>query len=87
MVCARGSGSVGPLPPALILFPYLCVYRTANSCFKEAADILAETDEFQAAIKLYETVAGQSLSSALTKYSVREYWLKAILCALAMGVS
>ncbi|KAI6007445.1 soluble NSF attachment protein [Pisolithus albus] len=36
------------------------------------------------AIQRYEQVADQSLTSALTKYSVKEYWLRACLCALAM---
>jgi alpha-soluble NSF attachment protein len=43
--------------------------------------------EYPQAIKLFEYVADHSLSSALTKYSVKEYWLRALLCALAMGVS
>ena len=37
-------------------------------------------------IALYEQVANGSLSSPLTKYSVKEYWLRASLCALAMKV-
>jgi len=58
---------------------------TANACFKDAADLHAELDEYAQAIKLYEHVADNSLSSALTKYSVKDYWLRAGLCALAMG--
>jgi len=56
---------------------------TANACFKDAADLLAELDRFQEAIRLYDQVADYSLGSALTKYSVKEYWLKSGLCALA----
>ena len=60
--------------------------RTANACFKDAADLHAELDEFPAAIARYEKVADHSLTSSLTKYSVKEYWLRASLCALAMRV-
>lgn len=57
---------------------------TANGCFKDAADLHAELDEFPAAIARYEQVANHSLTSSLTRYSVKEYWLRAGLCALAM---
>ena len=60
--------------------------RTANACFKDAADLHAELEEYAAAITRYEQVANHSLASALTKYSVKEYWLRALLCALAMQV-
>lgn len=58
---------------------------TANACFKDAADLHADLEEYPQAIARYEQVADASLSSALTKYSVKEYWLRACLCALAMG--
>jgi Soluble NSF attachment protein, SNAP len=60
--------------------------RTANQCYKDAADLYAELDQFAQAITLYERVADHSLTSNLTKYSVKEYWLKSLLCALAMKV-
>ncbi|EMD42112.1 vesicular-fusion protein SEC17 [Gelatoporia subvermispora B] len=58
---------------------------TANGCFKDAADLHAELEDYPQAIALYEQVANGSLNSALTKYSVKEYWLRSSLCALAMG--
>lgn len=58
---------------------------TANACYKDAADLLAELEDYPRAIQLYEQVANGSLSSALTKYSVKEYWLRSSLCALAMN--
>lgn len=64
----------------------ICEHRTANACYKDAADLLAELDQFSQAIARYEQVADHSLNSALTKYSVKEYWLRALLCALAMNV-
>lgn len=60
--------------------------RTANACFKDAADLHADLEQYPAAIARYEQVADHSLSSALTKYSVKEYWLRALLCSLAMQV-
>jgi alpha-soluble NSF attachment protein len=88
MVCTRGRGSVGLFATAFnLFFLNFCVDRTANSCFKDAADLRAELEQYPEAIKLYESVASHSLASALTKYSVKEYWLKAVLCALALGVS
>jgi len=56
---------------------------TANACYKDAADLYAELDRFQEAIELYNKVADYSLGSALTKYSVKEYWLRAGMCGLA----
>lgn len=56
---------------------------TANGCFKDAADLHAQLGQFTEAIRRYEQVADHSLSSSLTKYSVKEYWLRAGLCALA----
>jgi len=60
--------------------------RTANACFKDAADLHAELENYTAAIARYDQVANGSLGSNLTKYSVKDYWLRAGLCALAMGV-
>lgn len=62
-------------------------FRTANGCYKDAADLRADLDDFNAAIALYEKVAEHSLTSPLTRYSVKEYWLKASLCGLAANVS
>ncbi|KAF9651886.1 TPR-like protein [Thelephora ganbajun] len=58
---------------------------TANACFKDAADLHAELENYAAAIARYDQVANASLGSNLTKYSVKDYWLRAGLCALAMG--
>jgi len=60
--------------------------RTANARFKDAADLHAELENYPAAIARYDQVADGSLASNLTKYSVGDYWLRAGLCALAMGV-
>ena len=66
---------------------YTSICRTANACFKDAADLHADLEEYPQAIARFEQVAEYSLNSPLTKYSVKEYWLRAGLCALALGVS
>lgn len=60
---------------------------TANQCYQQAAELSAELGDYQRSMELYQTVADWSLTSALTKYSVKEYWLRAALCSMAMGVS
>jgi len=57
---------------------------TANACYKDAADLHADLEEYPQAITRYEQVADHSLSSNLTKYSVKEYWMRSGLCSLAM---
>jgi len=57
---------------------------TANGCYKEAADLHAELEHYPQAIERYQQVADHSLTSSLTRYSVKEYWLRALLCALAI---
>lgn len=61
--------------------------RTANQCYQQAAELSGDLGEYQKSMELYQTVADWSLTSALTKYSVKEYWLRAAMCSMAMGVS
>lgn len=61
--------------------------RTANQCYQLAAELSGELGDYQRSMELYQTVGEWSLSSALTKYSVKEYWLRAAICSMAMGVS
>lgn len=61
-------------------------YRTASACRKDAADLCAEVENYRGAIQLYEMVVSYALKSNLTKYSVKDYWLRSGLCALAMKV-
>lgn len=44
---------------------------------KEAADISAQIGQYKKAIDIYNSVGEWSLGSPLTKYSVKEIWLKA----------
>ncbi|GAA5866926.1 hypothetical protein JCM8547_003919 [Rhodosporidiobolus lusitaniae] len=56
---------------------------SANTCYKEAAELAAQLGQYPRAVGHFERVASQSLSSALTRYGVKEYYLKAGLCWLA----
>lgn len=60
--------------------------RTANGCYKEAADLAATLGEYGRAVEHYERVATASLNNPMTKYSVKEYYFKAGLCWLASAV-
>ena len=57
---------------------------TASSCMREAAQIAVQLAQYPKAIELWEQVASISLGSSLTKYSVKEYYLNAGLCYLAI---
>jgi len=56
---------------------------TAMSVRRDAADLHAELSEYVQAIDSYRRVAIVMLGSPLTKYSVKEIWLKQCFCALA----
>ncbi|BGO93341.1 hypothetical protein NBRC10512_000076 [Rhodotorula toruloides] len=58
---------------------------SANACYKEAAEIAATLGQYPRAIEHFEKVAQQSLGSALTRYGVKEHYLKAGMCWLATG--
>ncbi|PLW10685.1 hypothetical protein PCANC_01321 [Puccinia coronata f. sp. avenae] len=60
-------------------------HATANGCYKDAADIAAQLEQYPVAIENFEIVAQNSLSSPLTRYNVKEYFFKAGLCHLCTG--
>ena len=57
---------------------------TASACNREAAALAIQLQQYPKAIELWEAVATSSLGSNLTKYSVKEYYLNAGLCYLAI---
>lgn len=65
---------------------FMLAYRTANACYKDVADIAGQLGQFDKAIEKFELVGANSLTSPLTRYSVKEYYFKAGLCQLAKGV-
>ncbi|KAG0686474.1 vesicular-fusion protein S17 [Pichia californica] len=59
----------------------------ANKCALKAADLYCDDSikEYTKAATTYERVAQESLNNSLAKWSLKEYFLKAILCRLADG--
>lgn len=57
----------------------------SNKCALKAADLYCDDSikEYTKAATTYERVAKESLSNSLAKWSLKEYFLKAILCRLA----
>jgi alpha-soluble NSF attachment protein len=64
-----------------------CVYRQANGCFLKVAQFAGTLEDYDRAIDLFERVASKSLDNNLTKWSVREYLFKAMICVLCLKVS
>jgi alpha-soluble NSF attachment protein len=50
---------------------------TANAILKEAAEISGTLGDYKRAVDVFVQVGEWSLTSPLTKYSVKELWLKA----------
>ncbi|QPG74528.1 hypothetical protein FOA43_001858 [Brettanomyces nanus] len=57
----------------------------ANKCALKAADLYCDDSikNFSKAAQVYESIAKESLNNNLAKWSLKEYFLKAILCRLA----
>ncbi|KAJ1502449.1 hypothetical protein HMI56_002691, partial [Coelomomyces lativittatus] len=55
----------------------------ANGCLLKIATFAAQLEHYSKAIELFEKVAADSINNTLTKWSVKEYFLKAGLCHLA----
>jgi len=54
----------------------------SNSCLLKVAQYAAQLEKYDQAIEIYEEVARKSLDNNLTKWSVKDYFFKAILCYL-----
>jgi alpha-soluble NSF attachment protein len=55
----------------------------SNKAFLKAADLSALQGSYSTAVERYERVAKQSLNSPLSKWSLKEYFLKSTLCRIA----
>lgn len=60
---------------------------TASGCYREAAQLATDLARYPQAIERWEQVASMSLESNLTRYSVKDYYLNAGMCYLAIPVS
>ena len=58
-----------------------------NKCLLKVAHFAAQLEQYDVAIEKLETVATASVDNPLTKWSLKEYFLKAGLCHLCSGVS
>ncbi|KAJ3123565.1 hypothetical protein HK098_001820 [Nowakowskiella sp. JEL0407] len=58
----------------------------ANACLIKVGQFAASLSQFQKAIQQFENVATASLSNNLSRWSLREYFLKAMLCHLAFDL-
>lgn len=59
---------------------------TAQGCTIKAATILGEIGNYEEAAKLFEGIAEEMDNNQLTKYSVKDYLLRAGLCRLCLDV-
>lgn len=59
----------------------------AQGCSVKAATICGEIGKFEEAAGLFESVAEESSSDQLRKYSVKDYLFRAGLCRLCLNVS
>lgn len=59
--------------------------QAANQCLLKVANFAAELENYNKAIETYELVAEQSASNAMTRFSLRTYFLNAGICHLASG--
>ncbi|KAI8902255.1 soluble NSF attachment protein [Globomyces pollinis-pini] len=57
----------------------------ANGCLLKVAHYAALAETYDKAIEIYEKVATKSLDNNLTKWSVREYLFKAMICVLCLN--
>jgi len=55
----------------------------ANSCLLKVAQYSAQLEKYDRAIEIYEEVARKSLDNSLMKWSVKDYFFRAVLCYLA----
>lgn len=62
------------------------LFRLANKHFLKVADLAALKADYAKAITNFEKVAKSSINNNLMKWSVKEYFMKAIMCHLASKV-
>ncbi|CAB1349384.1 unnamed protein product [Coregonus sp. 'balchen'] len=53
---------------------------SANKCLLKVATYVAQLEQYQKAIEIYEQVGTNAMDSTLLKYSAKDYFFKAALC-------
>ncbi|KAJ1988344.1 vesicular-fusion protein S17 [Dimargaris cristalligena] len=56
-----------------------------NNCLLKVAAFAAQLEQYPKAMEIFERIAAASVDNQLTKWSVKEYLLKAGICRLAAG--
>lgn len=54
----------------------------ANKAFIKCADLAALSGNYKKAVELYDTVIKQLVGNAMTRWSLKDYFFKSILCVL-----
>ncbi len=60
-------------------------HRQADACLLKSATFAAQLDQFADAIEKFELVASHCVDNKLTKWSMKEYFLKSGICMLCAG--
>ncbi|KAL6073501.1 NAPA [Balamuthia mandrillaris] len=58
----------------------------ANGCLLKVATFSAELERYAVAVEILEKIAESCIDNKLLKWSVKDYYLKAGICLLCMGV-
>jgi alpha-soluble NSF attachment protein len=58
----------------------------ANACLLKVAQFAGTLEQYDRAVELFERVSSKSLENNLTKWSVREYLFKSMICILCINV-
>ncbi|KAJ1730647.1 vesicular-fusion protein S17 [Coemansia biformis] len=56
----------------------------ANGCLLQVASLAAQLEDYARATQIFESIAEGGVDDQLTKWSVKDYFLKAALCRLAI---
>lgn len=66
--------------------PISNLYSAANGCLLKVAEMSAKLSNYERAIGIYEEVGKKSLDNNLTKWSVKDYLFRGMLCRLCTTV-
>ena len=59
---------------------------TASKAYLKVGELAGLAEQYERAYTKFESVAQRSLSNNLTRFSSKDYWMKAGICRLASGV-
>lgn len=59
----------------------------SNKAFLKCADLSALSGDYSKSVELYDNIIKKSVGNALSKWNLKDYFLKSILCILCLGDS